>query len=271
MSLTVTIIGNTNHSLMEFAIEKTIKCVPYNDIVIFCDKPLNISKPHRFYQIHNNFSLIDYSNFCIKQLNQYIHTDYCLTIQYDGFAANKNGWSDKFLEYDCIGPLISPKHDPMFSTLTKINTVESHNIIEKNEWRTGGGGFVLKSKKFLELCQKEDEITGFISMGPGNGSWICDDLELSYYHDKLFESNNIKFAPVGESLSFAAEITTGYNFSLGFHGWHNSALFLDEEEVIHYVQNLQRRKSPKEIGLFLGFLLSRDHKKAFNIFKDNNG
>jgi hypothetical protein len=280
MSLSVAIIGNTNHRLMEFALEKTIKAVPYDDVLVFCDEKINLSVPYKYYKLPKIFNLGDYSTFCIKELNKYVKTDYCMTIQYDGFAVNSLKWTDDFLKYDCIGPLISPSHPPMYSSLSNINTEKSKEIIKKNEWRSGGGGFNIKSKKFLELCSNDSRITGFIEMnkvmGPydrKNGiyetfkeRWICDDLELAYYYDEIYKENNINFAPVDLTLSFAAEITTGYNFSLGFHGWYNTALFLEEDEVIYYIKNLDRKQIIREAGFFIGFLLANNYQKALALF-----
>jgi hypothetical protein len=262
MSLSVVIIGNTNHRLMEFALEKTIKAVPYSEVLVFCNEKLNLSVPYNFYKLPDKFGLTDYSRFCIKKLNKYVKTDYCMTIQYDGFAVNKHHWSDDFLKYDSIGPLISPNHPPMLSTLHNIRTKKSDAILKENQWRTGGGGFNIKSKKFLELCEKNDSITGMIPMH-NNQQWICDDLELSYYYDELYEKNNIKLAPVDLTLNFAAEITTGYDHCLGFHGWYNTALFLNKNEIDFYMQNLKRSINDKEKGMFFGFLLSRNFVDLF--------
>lgn len=270
MSLTIVIIGNTNHNLMKFALEKTIQCVPYNEILIFCDKPLDLSQKHNFYKLPIKFDIGDYSLFVTKMLYQYIKTDHCMTIQYDGFAVNQNAWNDDFLNYDYIGPLISPRHPPMKNTLLKINTKKSQEILQKNEWRTGGGGFNIKSKKFLKICNEEEEITGNIPVKNEdlvNMVALCDDLDLSYYHDDLFEKHKIKFAPVGLSLSFAAEVTSSYDFSLGFHGWHNTPLFLNEEELIFYMNKLNRKITDTEKGLFVGYMLSKNYNKAINEFK----
>lgn len=266
MSLSIAIIGNTNHALMEFALEKTICTVPYDEILVFCDRPLKLSKKYNFYRLPTKFGLSDYSVFCMKKLYQYVKTDHCMTIQYDGFAANKSAWTDEFLNYDCIGPLISPSHPPMQATLLRINTKKSQEILRKNEWRTGGGGFNIKSKRFLEVCAKSEAITGGIPME--NGVWVCDDLDLSYYHDELFERFGIKFAPVGLSLSFAAEITSSYNFSLGFHGWYNTALFLNEEELIFYMNNVKRNMRDDEKGVFMGYMIARHYNKAINEFRE---
>jgi hypothetical protein len=39
----------------------------------------------------------DYSNFMIRDLNDYIDTAYALVIQWDGFVVNPAAWTDEFL------------------------------------------------------------------------------------------------------------------------------------------------------------------------------
>jgi len=76
-----------------------------------------------------------YNRWCVRELTNYIDTDYCLLFQDDGFPLNPEHWDNEFLNYDYVG---SPL--PLDS-----------NILHHPEERIGGGGFTLRSKKLLNL------------------------------------------------------------------------------------------------------------------------
>lgn len=122
----------------------------------------------------------------LKGLYHVIDTDFCLSIHDDGFVINPHLWSNEFLEYDYIG------------------APWPGNIV-------GNGGFCLKSKKFINLCQ---EI-------PWQGEH--DDWLVSVTYRDFFEKNGCKFAPFDLALKFALESKIdGYEYDLnktfGFHG-----------------------------------------------------
>jgi hypothetical protein len=271
MRLTAAIVGTNNYELMSFAIKKTINSAPCNKVLVCSDKKIDLPFDYDFVHLNDKLTLGTYSEFCIKELGKYVNTDHVLLTQYDGFAVNNFAWNDKFLEYDFIGSLIHPYHTPMYKTLQTIGTEKSKNIIKEKEWINGGGGFTLRSKKLLEIMVKDDNILPYIPTNNPNNYWLCEDLSISVYlRDYLEKEKQIKFAPVKDSLNFSSEITTGYGFSLGFHGWYNIPLFLTEEEVFYYMKNLEREvKIDKTyVGLFLGFLLSKKYNKAFKEFKE---
>ena len=77
-------------------------------------------------------NITEYSNFCIKKMNDYVDTDYVLIVQHDGFILNPASFDKEFFSYDYIGG-----------------------------WWQGGymnGGFCLRSKKLLQ-CLQNNEIT----------------------------------------------------------------------------------------------------------------
>jgi len=277
MSITISIVGNTNHELMAFAINKTRLAIRHEKIVVFSDKPLNLQCDYRFVELTNpknkllldadsTFGMADYCNLVVKKINNFIDTDYLINIQYDGFAVNNFHWSNRFLNYDFIGPLISTNHGPVTKGLLDAGTSISKNFAHLKDWRTGGGGFSLKSKKFLEICNKYDEIQSFMDTNKDGVIWFCDDIALSYFYQPFLKSKGMKYGSLSDSLNFAVEIATGYDHSLGFHGWYNIGLFLSEEEIFYYMEHLQRNLHPSEIGMFLGFLLKTNKYKAFQHF-----
>jgi hypothetical protein len=273
-SLSLVIIGNTNKKLMSFALEKTISCLPrYDEIIVFSDEEIDLSTRYKLYKLPEPFGIMQYSEFVTKELNNFIETDYCMTVQYDGFAVNKERWNDNFLNFDFLGTPVSPLHDPMYISLTRIETdlVDINDVIKKSEWKTGGGGFNIKSKKFLEVCSKDEEIRAFADDSTRDDyAWWCDDMTLNFIHDKkLKEEYGLKYADLSTCLNFGSEIATGYNFPFGFHGWYHVALHLNETEIVYYMQNLKKTgvgRHYSETGFFLGFLWSRGMTDLFYYF-----
>src|ERR1700742_303923 len=60
------------------------------------------SLDHRVISIPPINSIRAYSEFVLKDLAEYVNTEFVLIIQYDGFILNPAAWSDEFLAYDYI-------------------------------------------------------------------------------------------------------------------------------------------------------------------------
>jgi hypothetical protein len=131
-----------------------------------------------------------YSHFILNNLNNYIDKAYCLIIQFDGYVINPELWDNDWLQYDYIGA-------PWWYT---------------NNYNVGNGGFSLRSKKLLQVCQN----TKFVSNHPEDDI-ICRGSR------SLFESvHNIKYAPESVAAAFSFEPNGKYsifnNNTFGFHG-----------------------------------------------------
>lgn len=276
-TLSVAIIGNTNKKLMEFALEKTLLNLPKCDeILVFSDEPIDLSHNYKFFRLKGEFGIPHYSELVTKQLYKHVETDFCLTIQYDGFAINKNNWRDEFLEFDFIGTPVTPNHQPMKMALSRAKTdlVDIDSVIKEGKWQSGGGGFNIKSKKFLTACGEDAEIKSHAEdrKNPGEAVWYCDDMTLNFFHrERLINEHNLKFADMSTCLNFGCEIATAYDFPFGFHGWYHVGLFLQENEIVYYMENLTRKALTNkernlETGLFLGFLWGRGLDDLFKYY-----
>ncbi len=155
-------------------------------------------------------SLIEYSRFVLKELYQYIETDYCLITQNDGFIINPEKWDQDFLNYDYIGaPWL--KNTPLLSDQNVVKMLD----FSKN--RVGNGGFSLRSKKLLELASQLD----FDNIKTLSKS---EDLIICYYYYDWFKEQDIKFAPLDVAIKFSFEqpIEEYQNITwkdtFGFHG-----------------------------------------------------
>lgn len=227
MSITLVTVGVKNPKLTKFALEKTLKAIPKIDKVkVFSYENLGIGE-HHF--LPPKFSLHDYSVFVMKELNNYIDTDHVILGHYDGMGVNSEYWDDDFLNYDCIGSATHREYPPLKGLL------EESNLTEKAEqsWYSLGGGFCIRSKRLLEAISNPEIDTVFYNHYY-KINWSCEDISIGILYKKLLEDKyNIKFGSLENSIKFCSEILVGY--SLGFHGWHLSPLFLTEQETLFYI------------------------------------
>ena len=141
-----------------------------------------------------------YSNFVLKQINNYIDTPYFLLFQHDGFVLNYKSWKKEFLNYDYIGAVwrwLKGKH------------------------KVGNGGFSLRSKKLHKILQKDDTI---ILKKDQSGNTPCDYNICKIYRTYLEEKYNINFAPEKLAEQFSIEAYKSkdnkYTDQFGFHGYN---------------------------------------------------
>jgi hypothetical protein len=143
---------------------------------------------------------------CVEEHNLIIHPD--------GFAVNREAWTDEFLEYDYIGACWG-------------------------DGTVGNGGFCLRSRKLYDA---------FISIGVKNSTNDYQDyMNDSFYYvitetgekfipedniickvhrEKLEKEYDIKFAPLHIANQFSIErnySSVWLGKSLGFHGKHGVA------------------------------------------------
>lgn len=269
MSLTIVIAGTTNHSLMKFAVEKTKNAVPHDSIKIFSDKDLEI-KGSEFIQLKPEFNRNDYSVFMMKELVKFIKTDYALVIQYDGFGVNSEFWENKFLEYDYIGSPTHVYHPPMRPIMEGTRAIHNFN----DRWYSLGGGFSLRSKKFLEALQDPIVDVEFFDYNTRTFG-ICEDASIAVLYKNFLEQKyKIKYGSIEDSLKFSSEILTGYNFCVGFHGWEQLPIFLPENECIYYIdEHVKFEESIDKINqwrlrVFIGNCISKGYQQAIQHLKE---
>ena len=135
--LSLVIITTVHHQLSKFAIEKSLETCGNNveDVIVFSDKP--IVDYGSFIPIRENFNYADYNYIMLKGLSPFIKTDFMLHIHPDGFAVNKEKWTDQYLKYDYIG---APWQDRA----------------------VGNGGFSLRSNKLIDALTDSDIIAHWI-------------------------------------------------------------------------------------------------------------
>ena len=200
------------HTCMEFANFKEVKFVTSKDVIdqvgkdlledgIICEEPsIPVS------------SMKDYSKFMIYHLNEYINTDFVITIQHDGFIINPDAWRDEFLNYDYIGAPW-PWREQGF-----VTPFGEHVSV-------GNGGFSLRSKKLIELPTKVEVPFDVVAMNHfykmfGSVNWN-EDGNICVHNRHIFEENGCKFAPVEVAKYFSYESPLDINRGIipfGYHG-----------------------------------------------------
>lgn len=238
MTLTLFTITNIQHELTSFSLEKTLASAPITTTTVVSDQPLTLAQPHTQYPIPKNFGMLEYCDFCLKSMHNYINTDFVLIAHYDGIATNPNAWTDEYFEYDYVGSLSHPEFPPMKGSLQASGHYQE---FENADWFTCGGGLSLRSRRLLKILAEDPAIKTLNYTPNNNTPFISEDAVITLLNREYLETAyNIRFAPAHISLKFCAEVLTGYTSALGFHGWYNAPLYLSESECLFYFEHLKK-------------------------------
>jgi hypothetical protein len=151
--------------------------------------------------IGNISNLARYNEFCLKELDNYIDTDYCLMVQHDGFVVRPELWTDSFLKYDYIGA-------PWPESWRYVN-------------RVGNGGFSLRSKKFMKSCKsifENFDMNSSLTRDRNDISINEDFLSCVIFYEDMLKLG-IEYAPPELAALFSTEHPTKETLkeSFGFH------------------------------------------------------
>lgn len=205
--ITILSINTRDPELSIKAIERSCKYIKFAKAILLTDKPIK----HNFIEsviINKINNIQEYSYFCVKELNKFVDTEFCLMVQPDGFVTNPLMWTDDFLNYDYIGaPWILPLDD--FSYRDAFG-----NIV-----RVGNGGFSLRSKKLLSIA---DELN--IPWKSYYGFYNEDGF-IACHNRHIYEHEGCKFAPLEVAVNFSKELEIPENVGIktfGVHGIKNA-------------------------------------------------
>ncbi len=181
----------------------SLKARPFDKAVIICPRNSVVAPECGITPIYKDIEWVNYSGWVLKNLVDYVNTDFALCVQWDSCIINPDLWDDKFLEYDYIG------------------APWPNNFVN----RVGNGGMSCRSKKFLEECVN---LHYYKQVGEnGEDYFAC----VTCYEYML--GAGIKFAPLDLARKFSVEYSipeaphshgdlSSYN-SFGFHGVFNKA------------------------------------------------
>lgn len=160
-----------------------------------------------------------YSRFMLKELSNYVQTEFTLVVQWDGFVIHDHAFADEFWNYDYIGAKWPHK---------------------EGSFRVGNGGFSLRSKRLLDALR--DPTIEFLE-DENEDETIC-----IRYRDHLETQHGITFADERVADRFAFDVSRPIGRTLGFHGVFNFWQVLSAEELVEF-----SRTAPEAIAEGLGF------------------
>jgi len=152
-------------------------------------------------------NLDEYSKAMIFELRNFVDTDYCITIQNDGFIVNPESWNPDWLNYDYIGAPWPMPTDP-FSYRTPDGEIV----------RAGNGAVSLRSKKLLNMpYDLEFAWRPYFGNANEDGFLCCNNR-------RLLQHFGIKFAPIEVAKYFSREHEVPENADVdkpfGFHKYN---------------------------------------------------
>ncbi len=171
------------------AMYKTLKQIKPAKAILFTSEKL-ITKDFDVVKIEK-LDWTAYNHFCMKRLAEHIHTDYILTIQWDGYVLRGDLWNDKFYEYDYIGA-------------KWLDIGKPYNV--------GNGGFSFKSMKLQHILENDDTIR---VTSPE------DVATCKVYGEYLSRVYGIRYATEEIADKFSFELNEPTDFTFGFHAHHH--------------------------------------------------
>lgn len=141
-------------------------------------------------------SIPEYSEFVLKDLHNYLISDYCLIVQHDGYIKNPNNWTDEYYNYDYIGAVI-----PNLPATPEIKL----NVV-------GNGGFSFRTKRLME------ETSRYFNAFDSTHIWSEDIIICVSIRSYLMRKGYV-FAPKEVANKFSIEGMNNYTDQFGFHGF----------------------------------------------------
>tara|TARA_R110002167_G_scaffold363151_1_gene582969 strand:+ start:4364 stop:5683 length:1320 start_codon:yes stop_codon:yes gene_type:complete len=194
------------------AINECLKNFSFKEVLFLSDKkPTNLPGNVKFIKIRSIVSLEDYSSFMINELPDFINTEFCLSVHYDGWIINENNWRSEFLDYDYIG---AP---------WKVN---SHFLPRGEKYRVGNGGVSIRSKKLMEAARKIAPNVGY-----------HEDTLIVHTLRAPLEDAGITFAPLELAKYFAYEaectdLNVSFEDVFAFHGKSHTKSHIEKMKYI---------------------------------------
>ncbi len=185
-SIAVAIADTSQHALARNALLHTLKLLDFNQLLIFSDDQASWGELP-IIQIPPIAGMGEYNRIILHDLSEYIASDYCLVIQYDGFVINPDQFSPHFFHYDYIGA-------PWWHFPLPI---------------VGNGGFSWRSKKLIEA----------VASLPYPDASLAEDLFICIQQRTQLETvHGIAFAGHEIASHFSVESRAVRYPTFGFHG-----------------------------------------------------
>jgi hypothetical protein len=199
----VSVYGHNNGASAIPSIVKSMQELPGSQgLLISIEEPPNLPSNVVWKRCHN-IDYLGYSLFMMHGLYAYIETDYCLVVQDDGWVLNGKNFKPEYYDYDYIG---APSHcafgeGNLYLHFSWTQATEPVKVVQN-------GGFSLRSKRFLEACNKH----GIMHLNSNEIHGWNEDAQLSAILKPLLQSFGYKYCPDEIAKYFSIEYV-----GLGFH------------------------------------------------------
>jgi hypothetical protein len=201
------------YDLTKYAIERSLDNIDAKEVVIISDREILPGARHIIRPPVANIS--EYAEIMLKGVAEHINTEHALYVQWDGIANNRSQWTDDFLKYDYIGAPWPWQPD-------------GYNV--------GNGGFSLRSKKLLDVCATDAEVS-LTKDEP-----VAEDNIIGVHkRNYLEQTHGIKFAPTPIAKQFSFELGEMTN-SFGFHGIWNVFAYMTDADIDYFVERINWTK-----------------------------
>ena len=241
-NVTLCALDTRTPSLALEAMRRSLQFVRYHAAVLLLEDP----EPLREHAAALGIELIAipridtlqaYSELILRDLANWIPSEFALIIQWDGFVLNPNCWTDEFLDYDYIG---APWPDQPAARAV------------------GNGGFSLRSKRLLRAMSD-----------PAMTLSHPEDVSICHTNRARLESEHaIIFAPLELAARFSFERLPAAAPTFGFHGAFNLPAVMAPAEIASIVKGMTSRmaRNPDARDLALALVDAGQYATARHLF-----
>ena len=218
------------------AIEYSMRGIDFAEAVIITDeKPAFLPKEITYRHTSRLNTIDDFNYKCVYELGDYIDTDYCMLVHYDGFIVHPELWRDEFLNYDYIGapwPLPDEGDDT------------TYRDIYGNICRVGNS-VGIRSKRLMEFPRKAN-----VPWTPEKGLYNEDGF-LCCRIRHLIEAEGMTIAPLEVAKYFSHETMIPEIEGItpfAFHKWNGTNAAYPDFRRKHPVMDKVRRLHGKLVN-----------------------
>ncbi len=236
--VTICAVDCVNPGLAARALDQSMAVCTFKKAILFSDT--KVEGDFNFQKIEKLNSRDAYSHFMIKDMAQYIETEFVLVVQWDGYVLDPAAWSDSFFQYDYIGARWGFYDDGM---------------------TVGNGGFSLRSRKLVDAISGD----GFVYH-----QGLNEDVAICRTNRRLLEESfDIRFAPEHVADAFSYECDAFGAPTFGFHGFFNMWRHVDDAEMVRILKAINPGflKSHDMAHLLLTYFEHSHLKMVKTIFK----
>ncbi|WP_439327515.1 DUF5672 family protein [Lonepinella sp. BR2357] len=164
------------------------------------------------------FSYLEYNLYILYALKDIIKTEFCISVQDDGWIINGKNWQDKFFQYDFIGAVVPAlvNYEPhQITTGHWEYWCDNHKNPPAGFQQLLNGGFSLRSKRLLELpSQLNIPLTIHSPLTAIENNTLSIHWDLNIHNEDVFltgvnrvrlEQAGIKFADIYTATAFSIE------------------------------------------------------------------